>query len=166
MVVLLQYTCQAHLVITLYMVNPCFRDSFHWPNSRDRCFGIGITLHFTPDLTTLPLIVCNTIAEDTCDSMKDSGKILKNSNIFDIWLTLETWYLVPQFQFQKLSYSNTVSWTRHISFDCTLSDIVFDKFGFSLVEFQETVREAVKKCFLGIFLKPVDPPNPHRHFWE
>ena len=89
-VVLLQYTCQAHLVITLYMVNPCFRDSFHWPNSRDRCFGIGITLHFTPDLTTLPLIVCNTIVEDTCDSMKDSDKILKNSNIFDIWLTLET----------------------------------------------------------------------------
>ena len=147
MVVLLQYTCQAHLVITLYMVNPCFRDSFHWPNSRDRCFGIGITLHFTPDLTTLPLIVCNTIVEDTCDSMKDSDKVLKNSNIFDIWLTLETWYLVPQFQFQKLSYSNTVSWTRHISFGCTLSDIVFDKFVFSLVEFQETVREAVKNLF-------------------
>ena len=150
MVVLLQYTCQAHLVIRLYMVNPCFRDSFHWPNSRDRCFGIGITLHFTPDLTTLPLIVCNTIVEDTCDSMKDSDKVLKNSNIFDIWLTLETWYLVPQFQFQKLSYSNTVSWTRHISFDCTLSDIVFDKFGLSLVEFQETVREAVKNFFITV----------------
>ena len=74
MVVLLQYTCQAHLVITLYMVNPCFRDTFHWPNSRDRCFGIGIILHFTPDRTTLPLIVCNTIVEDTCGgSMKDSS---------------------------------------------------------------------------------------------
>jgi len=54
MVVLLQYTGQAHLVITLYMVNPCFRDSFHWPKgTRKKRFSGFCPLRGYPPPTPL-----------------------------------------------------------------------------------------------------------------